>query len=139
MATIIASPAPSLEGSPGDDQCTLSFNAHLPHLGEIGQALEHLAGAVLLQGAHPLVDGGPPDLLHVGPVQDEFLDLLGGDEELMDADPAAVAGVVALLAATTAVGGNPNRAKEFSPPWPGLRAPQWLRYEGLNGGVADAP
>ena len=64
-------------------RCQGSLDAYLSHLGEIGQALEQLADAVLLQGAHPLVDGGPPDLLHVGPVQDELLDFLGGDEELV--------------------------------------------------------
>src|SRR3954462_10391694 len=63
-----------------------------------------LVEAVLLKGAHALLDRDSPDLDGGGFLDRQFADLLAHQHRLVDADPALVVAVAAALAARRLVG-----------------------------------
>src|SRR5712691_4205805 len=73
------------------------------HLPEVRQTRERLQNAVLHERRHALRLRDGDHLGHARLVLDEALQLVGGDEELVDACAAAVAGVVAAPAALASV------------------------------------
>src|SRR5262249_49596455 len=70
-----------------------------PYLLDVGDSLQHLLYAILLQRAHPVVEGGGEHLGHPRVLLDGLLDAIRADQELVQTDAALVAGVAADIAA----------------------------------------
>src|SRR5688572_16524448 len=68
-----------------------------------GHAEQHLLGGVGLQGDHVVLDRCFLDLVRAGPLQRELADLVVHGHQLVDADPAFVARLLAVVAAPAAV------------------------------------
>src|SRR2546421_6726216 len=73
------------------------------------QAGGDLCQAVVPQRAHSLADRGPLDLFAAHVLDGERLDRLAHLEQLVDADPALIAGLAAARAASLAIEGHPVR------------------------------
>src|SRR5262245_8846157 len=74
---------------------TALLYADCPHLRHVGDALKHFFDPVHLQGAHAFFQGDGEDLGDAGVLLDELLEVIGGDQQLVQADPPLVAGVAA--------------------------------------------
>ena len=75
------------------------FDADPPDLFEVRDALEDLLDPVLQQRRHPVVDGGVAQVLDGRLFRDEALDVIRGDEKLVDALAPPVARLIAVVAA----------------------------------------
>src|SRR3954464_5354416 len=69
------------------------------HLGDARHPAQHLGGAVVEQGTHPLLRGGLPDGAAVHVLQDELPDVVVEHHDLVDARAAPVPAAVAAVAA----------------------------------------
>src|SRR3954470_9436005 len=77
--------------------------AHFLHVRDAGEALLH---AVLLEGAHAVVQALGEHLGDAGMLLDQLLQLVGGDQELVQATAPLEAGTAALVAAHRLVEGE---------------------------------
>src|SRR6059036_3711992 len=75
------------------------LDADRAHLRHIGNSLKYLFDPVHLQGSHTLLETDRKDFRDTGVFLDQLLDGIGGDQQLMQSDPALVAGIAAGLAA----------------------------------------
>src|SRR6266853_6133620 len=76
------------------------------HLRHIGNSLKHLFDPIHLQGSHPFLEADRKDFRDAGVFLDQFLDGIGSDQQLMQADPAFVTGIAAGLATLGPVEGE---------------------------------
>src|SRR5262245_3171404 len=82
------------------------LDADRADLGHVGDPLHHLLDAVHLQRAHAFLERGREHLGHARVLLDVLLDRVGADQELVQAEPALVAGVAAGVAARLLVEGE---------------------------------
>ena len=81
----------------------MSLDADLPDHLDVGQAHHDLFHPVHLERAHAAFDRLGEQLRHPCPLLDQLLDRVIGHQQFMQADPALVAGLAALVATNRAI------------------------------------
>src|SRR6266496_2927044 len=92
--------------APGHGRRRRGLDGDARELFDRGQAGPDLGDAVVPERAHALLDRGALDLLAAGVLRRERRQLLAHLEQLEDADPALVAGLVAPRTALLAIEGH---------------------------------
>src|SRR6266852_757960 len=82
------------------------LDADRAHLRHIGNSLKYFFDPVHLQGSHTFLETDRKDFRDTGVFLDQLLDGIGGDQQLMQSDPAFVAGIAAGLAALGPIEGE---------------------------------
>src|SRR5712691_12193661 len=103
-STVSKNKSPGLRRRPAWSEPLL--DADRAHLRHIGNSLKHLFDPVHLQGPHAFLETDRKDFRDTGVLLDQLLDGIGGDQQLMQADPALVTGITAGLAALGPIEGE---------------------------------
>src|SRR5207249_9843699 len=103
-STVSKSNPPGSERQPAWSEPLL--DADRAHLRHIGNSLKYLFDPVHLQGSHAFLETDSEDFRDTRVLLDKLLESVGGDQQLMKADPAFVAGIAAGLAALGSIEGK---------------------------------
>src|SRR4051812_27445279 len=85
---------------------SILLNADRAHFLDVSETCEALLHPVLLQGAHAVLEALGEDIGHAGVFLDQLLQLVVGDEQLVEAHAALEAAAAALVAARRLVKGE---------------------------------
>src|SRR5882762_6936847 len=97
-STVSKNNPPRSQAAAGVERAPL-LDADRAHLRHIGNSLKYFFDPVHLQGSHTFLETDRKDFRDTGVFLDQLLDGIGGDQQLMQADPAFVAGIAAGFAA----------------------------------------